>query len=108
MCGCQFEFPGSVQENVTKLFGTVIASIGKVNNLSEDTTVLTHRDARRSIYRKCMIAPNGRMIGALLVNTATQDIGVVRDMIVRGADIEGLEGALARGPVDVARSCLPW
>lgn len=106
MCGCKFEFPGSVQENVTKLFGTVIASIGKVNNLPEDTTVLSHHDTRRDIYRKCMIAPNGRMIGALIVNAATKDIGVLRDMIVRCADIKGLEGALAKGSVNAARPCL--
>lgn len=91
MCGCRFEFPGSVQENVTKLFGTVIASIGKVNNLTDDTTVLTHRDPRRGVYRKCAIAPDGKMIGALLVNAAG-DVGILRDLIVRGGDIAGYGG----------------
>ena len=106
MCGGELEFAGSVQENVTKLFGTIIATIGTVNNLPDDTTVLTHRDARRDVYRKCVIAPDGRMIGAVVVN-ATRDVGVLRDMIVRGAQIDNLERVFAIGQVDVARSCLP-
>lgn len=106
MCGGELEFAGSVQENVTKLFGTVIATIGTVNHLPDDSTVLTHRDARRDVYRKCVIAPDRRVIGAIVVN-ATQDVGVLRDTIVRGAQIDNLERVFAIGQVDVAQSCLP-
>ena len=102
MAGAEVAFPGSVAENITTLFGVPVASIGitKIREGDTELRAVTHLDEARGVYRRLLLRGDV-MVGAVLLRDI-EDAGVLRSVIVSGADLGRPEKEVVAGSVDFA------
>ena len=81
MSGCKVAFKGTLYENITSNFGTVVASVGIVKKIDGSMKELIYCEPRRCEYRKFVIDKDKKIIGAILVN-AIEDIGIIKNLII--------------------------
>ncbi|WP_194895349.1 nitrite reductase large subunit NirB [Catenulispora pinisilvae] len=73
-------FTGADTSTKLKLLGVEVASFGDAFGVGDGATSATYSDSRRRVYRKLTIAPDGRLLGGILVGDA-EDYGTLRALV---------------------------
>lgn len=93
----QSVYTGSVVQNILKVHGFKLASLGLVRppaqDLSYEEIVFLDRTAR--VYKKCVVK-NDRLVGALMVGD-TQDLGQLRQLMQSREELGIRRASLLRG-----------
>ncbi|MEZ0111952.1 nitrite reductase (NADH) large subunit [Catenulispora sp. EB89] len=73
-------FTGADTSTKLKLLGVEVASFGDAFGAEDGAMSATYSDSRRRVYRKLTIAPDGRLLGGILVGDAG-DYGTLRALV---------------------------
>ncbi|MBW8806403.1 MAG: NAD(P)/FAD-dependent oxidoreductase, partial [Catenulisporales bacterium] len=76
----QRSFTGADTSTKLKLLGVEVASFGDAFGAAEGSMSATYSDSRRRVYRKLTIAPDGSLLGGILVGDA-DDYGTLRALV---------------------------
>ncbi|GAA2003673.1 nitrite reductase large subunit NirB [Catenulispora subtropica] len=106
-------FTGADTSTKLKLLGVEVASFGDAFGTADGAMAATYSDSRRRVYRKLTIAPDGRLLGGILVGDA-DDYGTLRALVGEQppAPAEqlllpaGTAGAVAIGPAGLPDSAV--
>ncbi|NUP49312.1 MAG: nitrite reductase large subunit [Catenulispora sp.] len=102
-------FTGADTSTKLKLLGVEVASFGDAFGAAEGAMAATYSDSRRRVYRKLTIAPDGRLLGGILVGDA-DDYGTLRALVGEqppAAPEQLLLPAGAAGAVKIGPAGLP-
>lgn len=99
MAGGEERFVGGLAENVTTVFGLIVASVG----ISEPpggngVTEIQFSNPARRIYRKIILS-NNRIVGAVLLED-TEDAGILASFIRNRKDVSTWKEKLARSSLE--------
>jgi len=99
MAGGEIAFDGSLAENITTLFGALVASIGVARPGREGPELreVPYLDEARGVYRKLFLQDK-RLVGAVLLRDI-EDASVLRGAIVSGSQPWPSAEADLRGPL---------
>jgi NAD(P)H-nitrite reductase large subunit len=105
MAGCDERFTGGLAENVTTIFGLIVASVGVSETPSGDglKEIQFFNHARR-IYRKMVLA-NNKIVGAVLMGD-TEDAGILGSFIKSRKDVSACQEKLARSSFETKKLLL--
>jgi nitrite reductase (NADH) large subunit len=101
MAGGDRELLGEINYNMLPVFDKVVAFIGDTKPTSSDVETLTHSDTKRGTYRKIILRENS-VIGAILLG-AVQDAGIIRNLILKRANIGGVREDIVKHPLSWGR-----
>lgn len=104
MAGANRESAGSLNLNILEVPGLVVASIG-LTAPDSGMESLVFRDDSRRLYRR-LILKGGRLVGAVLVGRIA-DVGILRNLVQRRADVAAGLASVARGALGLADLLLP-
>jgi ferredoxin-nitrate reductase len=98
----QSVYTGSVAQNILKVHGFKLASIGIARPPADDLTYqeISLLDRAARVYKKCVVR-NDRLVGALLVGD-TQEFPMFRDLIRSGEELGTKRASLLRGGTALA------
>ncbi|GAA2020813.1 nitrite reductase large subunit NirB [Catenulispora yoronensis] len=73
-------FTGADTSTKLKLLGVEVASFGDAFGAADGALAATYSDSRRRVYRKLTVAPDGRLLGGILVGDA-DDYATLRALV---------------------------
>ncbi|MBW5481767.1 nitrite reductase large subunit NirB [Streptomyces bambusae] len=79
LLGREREFTGADLSTKLKLLGVDVASFGDAHGATEGSLDVVYSDSRAGVYKKLVVAPDGRLLGGILVGDA-DSYGLLRPL----------------------------
>ena len=103
--GEKLNYIGAMRMNITHILGQTIAAAGDVRAPRVEDCVVS-KDPAEPRYRKIAFDRDGRILGALLINSCG-DIGVLQNLIRSGRAVPFLKDRVATSPIGYGAVTLP-
>ncbi len=101
MIGSHRVTEGTLNANITRVFGLTVAAIGLAKPLNGSCEEFKYVNVSEKIYRRILLKDD-RLVGAVLLNRV-EDIGLIGSLIRNKTDISPLKGRIVKTPLDPGR-----